>query len=355
MGREQFDDIASDAKGAARKIAKRALVLQGDEIGDELALLDALAELDGEGHRRIGLDRADAVDAGDAGDDDDVVALQQRTRGRVAHAVDLLVDRGFLLDKRVRARDVGLRLVVIVIGYEVLDRIVWEEALELAVELRRECLVRGKDQGRTLRLLDHLCHREGLAGAGDAEQDLVALLPCDAVDEIGDRGRLVTCGLEIRLHAEGDATLGLVRSGRAMRRPGLAGIDEGAAGLEQVLQRMRGDGSRGLALGLAEGGSRVVLLRLLLQLGITGARLAIAGLRLVAEAGGAARDRPAAVDRGIEQIGEIALERLQLRLGGLGVRRARGRGLFCRLRLGGRVGAFRHGGNMGRNRSRREG
>ena len=88
-------------------------------------------------------------------------------------------------------RDVGLRLVIVVIGDEVLDGVVGEEALELAVELRRKRLVRRQDQRRTLRLLDHLGHGEGFSGAGDAEQDLVALLPADAVDEIGDRGRLV--------------------------------------------------------------------------------------------------------------------------------------------------------------------
>ena len=93
MGREEFDRVAAHAEHAAREVAARALVLQGDEVGDELALVDALAQFQGEGHRGVGFHRADAVDAGDGGDDDDVVALQQRARGRMAHAVDLLVDR----------------------------------------------------------------------------------------------------------------------------------------------------------------------------------------------------------------------------------------------------------------------
>ena len=104
--------------------------------------------LDGEGHRRIGLDRADAVDAGHRGDDDDVVALQQRARRGVAHAVDLLVDRAFLLDVGVGARHIGFRLVVVVIGDEIFDRVVGKEALELAIELRGERLVGREDQRR---------------------------------------------------------------------------------------------------------------------------------------------------------------------------------------------------------------
>ena len=136
-----------------------------------------VAGLHGEGHGRVGLDRADAVDAGHGGDDDDVVALEQRARGGVAHAVDLLVDRGFFLDVGVGARHVGFGLVVVVVGDEVLDRVVGEEALELAVELRRQRLVGRQDQRRALRRGDDVRHGEGLARAGDAEQHLVALLP----------------------------------------------------------------------------------------------------------------------------------------------------------------------------------
>jgi hypothetical protein len=54
----------------------------------------------------------------------------------VAHAVDLLVDGRVLLDIGVGARDIGLGLVVVVVRDEILDRVLREEALELAVELR---------------------------------------------------------------------------------------------------------------------------------------------------------------------------------------------------------------------------
>jgi hypothetical protein len=66
----------------------------------------------------------------------------------MAHAVDLLVDRRFLLDIDVGARDVGLRLIVVVIRDEVLDRVVREEGFELAVELGRERLVRREESGQ---------------------------------------------------------------------------------------------------------------------------------------------------------------------------------------------------------------
>ena len=152
----------------------------------------------------------------------DVVAFQQRARRRMAHAVDLLVDGGFLLDIGVGARDVGLRLVVVVIGDEVLDRVVGEERLELAIELRRQRLVRRQDQRRALRRLDDLGHRESLAGAGDAEQHLRALAAPRGCPRRARRspsaGRLLAV---VGDRAERDSALALLRPRRPMRHPGL--------------------------------------------------------------------------------------------------------------------------------------
>src|SRR3954469_10783012 len=58
-----------------------------------------------------------------------------------AEAVDLLVDRGVLLDVQVLRGDVRLGLVVVVVGDEVLDGVLREELAELVAELRRERLV----------------------------------------------------------------------------------------------------------------------------------------------------------------------------------------------------------------------
>ena len=65
--------------------------------------------------------------------------------------VYVLVDLGVLLDKGVRARDVGLGLVVVVVADEVLDGVVGEELGELAGELRGERLVVRDDERGTAR------------------------------------------------------------------------------------------------------------------------------------------------------------------------------------------------------------
>ena len=153
-------------------------------------------------HRRIALDVADAVDARDTGDDDGVGTLQDRPGCRVAHAVDLLVPARFLLDVGVGPRHVGFRLVVVVVGDEVLDGVVRKEAPEFAVELCREGLVGRQHQRRTSHALDHLGHGIGLAGSGDAEQHLVALPGHESVHEFPDRIRLIPRRLEIRNQAK---------------------------------------------------------------------------------------------------------------------------------------------------------
>ncbi len=254
VGRENLDRVTAHAEGAAGEIHVAALVLLGHEIGQQLALVQPVADIHLEGHGRIGFDRADTVDAGDGGDDDAIVAFEQRARGRVAHAVDLLVDGAFLLDIGVGARHIGFRLVIIVVGNEIFHRIVGEEILEFGIELGGQRLVRREDQGRALGFLDHLGHGEGLARAGDAEQDLAALAALQPVHEIADRRRLVAGGLVFRGHANGDAAFGFIRPGRAVRRPDLAVLVQRVAALDQLRQRLDrgGDAAGGDLVGILQ-------------------------------------------------------------------------------------------------------
>src|SRR5690606_24766239 len=88
VGRPDLERIAADAEVAALEAGVGAAVLLGDEVAYHLALRIAVAGDEVLGHRAVGLGRADAVDAGDRGYDDDVVALQERPGGGVAHPVD---------------------------------------------------------------------------------------------------------------------------------------------------------------------------------------------------------------------------------------------------------------------------
>ena len=168
-----------------------ALVLDVDQLAQHAVALDGLALLEKGQHLEVDLGLAQAIDARDRGDDQDVVALEQGLGGRVAQLVDLVVDAGVLLDVGVGGGNVGLGLVVVVVGDEVADRVVREQALELVVELGGERLVGRDHQRRLVHVGDHVGHREGLARAGDAEQHLLAHAVAHVAGQRLDRGGLI--------------------------------------------------------------------------------------------------------------------------------------------------------------------
>ena len=149
----------------------------------------------GEGHLGVVVGRADAVNTGHGGDNDGVRASQERDGGGVAEAVNFVVDGGVFLNVGVGGGDVGFGLIVVKVGDEVMDFVLGEELAELGIELGGEGFVVGEDEGGALDVLDEVGHGEGFAGAGHAEQSLLADAGVQAGGELGDGGWLVAGGL----------------------------------------------------------------------------------------------------------------------------------------------------------------
>ena len=135
-----------------------------------------------------------AVDAGHRRHHDDVPPLKEGCRGAVAQALDLGVDGGVLLDEGIRVGDVRLRLIVVVVGDEVLHGVFREELPELLAQLGRQRLVVGQHQRGALHLLDDLGHGVGLAAAGDAQQHLLTQAVLQSLRQLFDGLRLVAGG-----------------------------------------------------------------------------------------------------------------------------------------------------------------
>ena len=163
MSRKDFQNVAAHAKRATRKGGIIAFVLLRDQVLHDTALIVLFADLQILCHRAVGLDRTDTIDARDGGDDDHVIPFKQSARRRVAHTVDLFVDLAFFFDESVRTGDVSFGLIVVIKADEILDGVVWKEAFELAIKLCCEGFVRGENDRRALRLLDHFRHRKGFA------------------------------------------------------------------------------------------------------------------------------------------------------------------------------------------------
>jgi hypothetical protein len=80
---------------------------------------------------------------------------------RRSFSISSLMARSFLYVS-VGCRDIGFRLVVVVIAYEVLDEVIGEELFEFAVELSRECFVVAENKCGALGLCDNIGHSERL-------------------------------------------------------------------------------------------------------------------------------------------------------------------------------------------------
>ena len=172
-GGKNLDDIASHTKCSTVEIIVVSFVLDLDQVHQQIVppLLGAAFQMND--HLAIHFRRAETIDARHAGDDDDVTAREKTACRRMAELVDLIVDRGVLLDKGVARGNVRLGLIVIVVTDEVLHRVFRKELLEFGVKLGGECLVRSQHQRRTVEAGDHIGHRERLAAAGDTKKHLV--------------------------------------------------------------------------------------------------------------------------------------------------------------------------------------
>ena len=120
----------------------------------------------------------------------------------MAELVDFIVNIHGLFNVGIRGGDVGLRLIVVIIGDEVFHGGVREKLAEFRAELCRQGFVVRDDERGLLHALDDLRHGEGLAAAGDAQQHLRFIAPQHACCQRVDGLRLVAAGGKVRNEPE---------------------------------------------------------------------------------------------------------------------------------------------------------
>ena len=110
----------------------------------------------------------------------------------------ILVDGGVLFDVGVRLRNVGFRLVVVVVAHEVLDCVIRKQLFKFVGQLGRECFVRRQHEGRSLHLFNEPRSGCRFTSTCGAQEHDVALPTVDAFGQLFDRCRLVTCRFILR-------------------------------------------------------------------------------------------------------------------------------------------------------------
>src|SRR6266851_7984576 len=203
VSRINLDHVATHAEGAAAQILG-AVVLNIDEPAEKGFARGVLAFFEHHEHAVIGFRRPEAVDAGHGGDDDDVAAFEERAGGAHAQLVELVVDGGFFFDVDVGGGNVGFGLVKIVVADEIFDGVLGKKAFEFVIKLGGQGFVVGEDERRAIHGFDDLGHREGLAGASDAEENLMLFAGIYAAHELVNGRGLVAARLvgaaQLELH-----------------------------------------------------------------------------------------------------------------------------------------------------------
>ena len=98
VDRDDLDRVATDPEGPAGEGDVVARVLDVDELAQQGVAVDGVADLEPHHALDVLLGGAEPVDARDRGHHDDVATGEQAVGGRVPQPLDLLVDRGVLLD-----------------------------------------------------------------------------------------------------------------------------------------------------------------------------------------------------------------------------------------------------------------
>ena len=128
---DELQRVAAHAERPAHEVEIVAAVLHIDQPPQQNVAVDVGAHTERLRELHIVGGRAQAVDARDRSHDERVGPRQQRLRGGMAQAFDLVVDRTVLFDIGVGVRDIRFGLIVIEVRDEKLDGVFGEKFAEL--------------------------------------------------------------------------------------------------------------------------------------------------------------------------------------------------------------------------------
>src|SRR3989344_1792717 len=110
--------------------------------------------------------------------------------------INLLIDHGVLLNASVGSRDIGLRLIIIVIGNKIVNRVIGKKIFILLCELGSQSFIMSNNQSWLLVISNDVRHRESFARSRDTKKGLVFETALKTSRKRGDRRRLIAGGVE---------------------------------------------------------------------------------------------------------------------------------------------------------------
>ena len=130
VGGNDLHGVSPHTEAVARQRQVIAVVAVEDQLSDQLLPAHDHARAQRDNQIAVLLRIAQRINAGHGRNNDDVPALKQCRGGGMAQAVDLIVDQRVLLNVHIFAGNVGLRLVVVVVGNKILHRRIRKKGTE---------------------------------------------------------------------------------------------------------------------------------------------------------------------------------------------------------------------------------
>ena len=96
-------------------------------------------------------------------------------------------------------RNISLRLIVVVIRNKILNSVLGKKFAELTAQLRRKGFIVRKNQGRTVKVRNNVCHCKGFSRTRNAEKRLLLISVQNTLSEFFYCLRLIARGLISRM------------------------------------------------------------------------------------------------------------------------------------------------------------
>ena len=91
----------------------------------------------------------------------------------MAQLVYLVINGGILFNIGIGSGNVGLRLIIVIIGDKIFHRILGEKFTELTTKLCGKSFVMSENESRTVNICNNICHCKGLTRTGNTKQNLL--------------------------------------------------------------------------------------------------------------------------------------------------------------------------------------
>ena len=128
-GRNNFNNITTYAECTALKSNIVAVILNFHQLAQNSLTVNNLPRPQRKHHIVVFLRCAQAINARHTGNNNYITAFKQRAGGRVAQFINLVVNGSVLFNISIALRNIGFRLIIIVVRYKIFNRVIREERL----------------------------------------------------------------------------------------------------------------------------------------------------------------------------------------------------------------------------------